>query len=183
MHTRSAILLAVALSLPGSAGVAQMSRGKLVKQSDIIFIGTVTQVGAVAVPEVPASRRTVVVRVDQVLEKPSAVALATGDSVTVETGRPGSLKAGTQATFYTTGWIFGRGVAVREVGHEPGRSPVMAADERDAGARARREGDDADLETHIQRAGMGGAGHVGTGRPAAPAPAPAGANPITAHEP
>src|SRR2546422_4740855 len=45
------------------------------------------------------------------------------------TGRPGSLKVGTQATFYTTGWIFGRGVAVREVGHEPGRSPVVAADE------------------------------------------------------
>src|SRR2546422_3485709 len=129
MHTRSAILLAVALSLPGSAGAAQMSRATLVKQSDIIFIGTVTRVGAVAVPEVPASPRTVVVRVDQVLEKPSAVALATGDSVTVETGRPGSLKVGTQATFYTTGWIFGRGVAVREVGHEPGRSPVVAADE------------------------------------------------------
>src|SRR5256885_9352201 len=123
MHTRSAILLAVALSLPGSAGVAQMSRATLVKQSDIIFIGTVTQVGAVAVPEVPASPRTVVVRVDQVLEKPAAVALATGDSVTVETARAGSLKAGTQATFYTTGWIFGRGVAVREVGHEPGHPP------------------------------------------------------------
>src|SRR2546422_8579244 len=126
MHIRSAMLFAVALSFPGAA-VAQMSRAALVKQSDIIFIGTVTQVGAVAVPEVPASPRTVVVRVDQVLEKPAAVALATGDSVTVETARAGSLKAGTQATFYTTGWIFGRGVAVREVGHEPGRSPGVAA--------------------------------------------------------
>src|SRR3989441_923334 len=73
MHTRSAILLAVALSLPGSAGVAQMSRATLVKQSDIIFIGTVTRVGAVAVPEVPASPRTVVVRVDQVLERAAMV--------------------------------------------------------------------------------------------------------------
>src|SRR2546422_10612709 len=90
MHTRSAILLAVALSLPGSAGAAQMSRATLVQQSDIIFIGPVTPLGAAAVPEVPAAPRTVVVRVDQVLEKPSAVALATGDSVTVETGRPGS---------------------------------------------------------------------------------------------
>src|SRR2546422_10145642 len=103
MHTRSAILLAVALSLPGSAGAAQMSRATLVKQSDIIFIGTVTQVGAVAVPEVPPSNRTVVVRVDQVLEKPAPVALTAGDSVTVETARAGSLKAGTQATFYKIG--------------------------------------------------------------------------------
>src|SRR2546427_6770889 len=99
MQTRSAILLAVALSLPGTTGVAQMSRAALVKQSDIIFIGTVTQVGAVAAPEVPASARTVVVRVDQLLDKPAAVALTPGDSVTVQIARPGSLKAGTQATF------------------------------------------------------------------------------------
>src|SRR5437764_15468117 len=130
MHIRSAMLFAVALSFPGAA-VAQMSRAALVKQSDIIFIGTVTQVGAVAVPEVPASDRTVVVRVDQVLEKPAPVALSTGDSVTVLTERRGSPKPGTQATFYTTGWIFGRGVAVREVGHELGHSPVAVADQQE----------------------------------------------------
>src|SRR2546428_8522879 len=161
MQTRSAILLAVALSLPGSEGVAQMSRAALVKQSDIIFIGTVTQVGAVAVPEVPASPRMVVVRVDQVLEKPAAVALATGDSVTVETARAGSLKAGTQATFYTTGWIFGRGVAVRGGGHEPGRSPVVAAGQQQTGARARGIGDVTDMQAHIQRGGTGVAGPGG----------------------
>src|SRR2546428_13044201 len=105
MHTRSAILLAVALSLPGSAGAAQMSRATLVKQSDIIFIGTVTRVGAVAVPEVPASPRTVVVPADQALEKPPAAAPATGDPVTVETGRPASPTGGPQAASHTTGGI------------------------------------------------------------------------------
>ena len=184
MQTRSAILLAVALSLPGSEGVAQMSRAALVKQSDIIFIGTVTQVGAVAVPEVPASPRMVVVRVDQVLEKPAAVALATGDSVTVETARAGSLKAGTQATFYTTGWIFGRGVAVREVGHEPGRSPVLAAVQQQAVTRARALVIDADLKAHIQKAAMVVAGRVEQVRPAelTPAPAPARPKRITEHD-
>ena len=122
MYTRSAMLLAVLLAVPGAAALGQMSRATLVKQSDIIFIGTVTQVGAVAAPEVPASDRTVVVRVDQVLEKPAAVALGAGDSVTVHTAQPGSLEPGSQATFYTTGWIFGQGVAVREVGHELGHS-------------------------------------------------------------
>src|SRR2546426_7502701 len=74
MHTRSATLVAVALSLLSSPAPAsaQGARAALVKQSDIIFVGTVTQLGAVAVPEVPASDRTVVVRVDQVLEKPAA---------------------------------------------------------------------------------------------------------------
>jgi hypothetical protein len=183
MHTRSTILLAVALALPGSEGVAQMSRAALVKQSDIIFIGTVTQVGAVAVPEVPASNRTVVVRVDQVLEKPAAVALAAGDSVTVETVRAGSLKPGTQATFYTTGWSFGRGVAVREVGHEPGRSPVVAAIQQEAVSRARLAVNDAELRAHIQKAAMVVAGRVEQVRPAELTAAPARPKRISEHDP
>ncbi len=182
MHTRSAILLAVALSLPGSEGLAQMSRAALVKQSDIIFIGTVTQVGAVAVPEVSASARTVVVRVDQVLEKPAAVGLATGDSVTVETVRAGSLKPGSQATFYTTGWIFGRGVAVREIGHEPGRSPVVASIQEEAVARARLEVNDAELKARIQTAAMVVAGRVEQVRRAELAATPARPKRITEHD-
>jgi hypothetical protein len=183
MHTRSAMLLAVALALPGAGAAAQMSRATLVKQSDIIFIGTVTQVGAVAAPEVPASPRTVVVRVDNVLEKPAAVALAPGDSVTVETVQPGSLKPGLQATFYTTGWVFGRGVAVREVGHEPGRSPVVVADQQEAVARARLEVNDADLKAHIQRAAMVVAGRVEQVRPAELTAAPTRPKRITEHDP
>ena len=166
MYTRSAMFLAVLLALPGAAALGQMSRATLVKQSDIIFIGTVTQVGAVAVPEVPASDRTVVVHVDQVLEKPAAVALGAGDSVTVQTAQPGSLKPGSQATFYTTGWIFGQGVAVREVGHEPGHSPVVVADQQAAVVRARLEMNDADLKAHIQKAAMVVEGRVEQVRPA-----------------
>src|SRR5216110_1696340 len=186
MHTRSATLLAVALSLLSSPAPAsaQGARAALVKQSDIIFIGTVTQIGAVAVPEVPASDRTIVVRVDQLLEKPPAIALSTGDSVTVQTARPGSLKPGTQATFYTTGWIFGRGVAVREVGHELGHSPVVAAAQQEAVARARHEVNDAELRAHIQKAAMVVAGRVEQVRPAElTPPAPARPKRITEHDP
>jgi len=182
MHTRSATLLTFALSLLGSPAVTQMSRAALVKQSDIVFIGTVTQVGAVAVSEVPASARTVVARVDQVLEKPAAVDLKPGDSVTVQTVRPGSLKAGTQATFYTTGWIFGRGVAVREVGHELGHSPVVVADQQEAVARARRDVNDAELRAHIQKAAMVVAGRVEQVRPAELAATPARPKRITEHD-
>jgi len=178
------MFLAVLLALPGAAALGQMSRATLVKQSDIIFIGTVTQVGAVAVPEVPASDRTVVVHVDQVLEKPAAVALGAGDSVTVQTAQPGSLKPGTQATFYTTGWIFGQGVAVREVGHEPGHSPVVVADQQAAVARARLEMNDADLKAHIQKAAMVVAGRVEQVRPAELAGgAPAHRTRISEHDP
>ena len=181
MHIRSAMLVAVILAFPGSAAVAQMSRASLVKQSDIIFIGTVTKVGAVADPEVLASDRTVVVRVDRVLEKPAAVALATGDSVTVETARAGSLKPGAQATFYTTGWVFGRAVAVREVGHELGHSPV-AADQQEVVASTRLDLNDADLKAHIQKAAMVVAGRVEQVRPAELAAAPARPKRITEHD-
>lgn len=183
MHTRSAMLLALALAFPGAGAVAQMSRATLVQQSDIIFIGTVTQVGAVAAPEVPASPRTIVVRIDTLLEKPAAVSLATGDSVTVETVRAGSLKPGTQATFYTTGWIFGQGVAVREVGHEPGHSPVVVADQQEAIARARLEVNDTDLKAHIQRAAMVVEGRVEQVRPAEFAAAPTRPKRISEHDP
>lgn len=184
MHTRSAILLALALAVPGSTAVAQMmNRAALVKQSDIIFIGTVTHIGAVAAPDLPPSPRTIAVRVDQVLEKPAAVGLAAGDSVTVETVRPGSLKPGTQATFYTQGWIFGRGVAVREVGHEPGHSPVDAKAQQEAVAKARLEVDDADLRAHLQRAAMVVEGRVEQVRPAELTPAPARPKRISEHDP
>jgi hypothetical protein len=183
MYTRSAMFLAVLLALPGAAALGQMSRATLVKQSDIIFIGTVTQVGAVAVPEVPASDRTVVVHVDQVLEKPAAVALGAGDSVTVQTAQPGSLKPGSQATFYTTGWIFGQGVAVREVGHEAGHSPVVAAIQQEAVARARLEMNDAELKAHIQKAAMVVAGRVEQVRPAELGAAPARRTRISEHDP
>jgi len=182
MYTRSAMLLAALLALPGAAALGQMSRATLVKQSDIIFIGTVTQVGAVAAPEVTASNRTVVVRVDQVLEKPAAVALGAGDSVTVQTAQPGSLKPGTQATFYTTGWIFGQGVAVREVGHELGHSPVVAADQQEAVARARLDMNDADLKAHMEKAAMVVAGRVEQVRPAELAAATANRRRIWEHD-
>ncbi len=183
MHTRSPILLAVALSMFGSAGVAQMSRAALVKQSDIIFVGTVTKVGAVAAPDLPASPRTVVVRVDQIFEKPAAVALNPGDAVTVAIKQPGSLKEGAQATFYTTGWIFGRGVAVREVGHEPARSQLLAAVQQESVTRARQQVNDADLRARAQAAAMVVVGRVEQVRPATLAAAPNRPKRITEHDP
>src|SRR5947208_10213368 len=69
MRTRSLTvpIVLISLAVPLSA---QMTRAALVRQSDIIFAGTVTRAGGVGV-----------VRVDQVFEKPNAVSLMKGDSV------------------------------------------------------------------------------------------------------
>src|SRR6266480_3794036 len=155
MRTRSLIIPIVLISLAAPLS-AQMGRAALVRQSDIIFAGTVTRPG--------------VVRVDQVFEKPSAVSLMKGDSVTVLPARAGSLNPGMQATFYTTGWIYGRWITVREVGHEaigPQLATVAGTGtaQQDLVAKARQQVNDADLKARIQAAAMVVVGRVEQLRP------------------
>ena len=102
----------------------------LVKQSSIIFAGTVTQLGATSFADVPESAQTIVVRIDSVLKKPPAVSLKKGDNVTVEVKDPSAFQAGMEVTFYTEGWMFGSGVAVKELGHTPRARGTAGAEER-----------------------------------------------------
>jgi hypothetical protein len=96
------------------------NQAAVAKQSSIVFSGTVSKVGATSFADVPKSAQTLVVRVDSILKKPSAVSLRKGDDVTVEVKDPSAFQEGMHATFYTDGWIFGSGVAVKELGHEIG---------------------------------------------------------------
>jgi hypothetical protein len=147
----AALLLAVT-AVPARG---QASRAELLKNSDIVFVGTVDQVGAASFPGVPISSRTVVVRVDTVLQKAAAVALAQGDKITVEVKDPSPFQEGVQATFYAVGWILGEGIAVREVGHEI--SPVTLeagaiSQKREEIMAIGRELSDAELRARIQAA-------------------------------
>jgi hypothetical protein len=109
----ASLLAPAAVPFPQGTG----SQAALVQQSSIIFAGTVSQLGATSFADVPKSAQTIVVRVESVLKKPSAVSLKKGDNVTVEVKDPGAFRPGMEATFYTDGWIFGSGVAVKELGH------------------------------------------------------------------
>ena len=175
MRIRSLIvpIVLISLAVPLSA---QLSRAALVRQSDIIFAGTVTRPG--------------VVRVDQVFEKPTAVYLMKGDSVAVLAARAGShpLNPGMQATFYTTGWIYGRWITVREVGHEaigPQLATVAGTGtaQQDLVAKARQQVNDADLKARIQAAAMVVVGRVEQIRPPAYTAAPARPKRFTEHDP
>ena len=97
------------------------------KQSSIVFYGTVSQLDATSFADVPKTAQTIVVRVDSVLRKPPAVSLKKGDEVTVEVKDPSAFQEGTRATFYTDGWIFGSGVALKELWHEMGVGSVEPA--------------------------------------------------------
>src|SRR6266508_2269769 len=78
MRTRF-VIVSIALVWFAVAPAPAQSRVAWVRQSDIIFAGTVTRAGGVGV-----------IRVDQVFEKPDAVSLMKGDSVAVLAARAGS---------------------------------------------------------------------------------------------
>lgn len=138
------------VNLTGAAAQPQATSNQaaLAKQSSIVFAGTVSQLGATSFAGVPKSAQTIVVRVDSVLKKPAAVSLKRGDNVTVEVKDPSAFRDGTQATFYTDGWIFGSGVAVKEVGHEFG--PSSGETSKPAVAEARQQGQEQISDQELQ---------------------------------
>src|SRR5690349_18023717 len=114
------VLLALCGSTNAATSQATDNQATLMGKASIVFSGTVSQLAATSFADVPKSAQTIVVRVDAILKKPAAVSLKRGDSVTVDAKDASAFQEGTRATFYTDGWIFGSGVAVKELGHELG---------------------------------------------------------------
>src|SRR6267378_4111611 len=151
-------MLSTVWLVPSTAGFfeGQNNQAALAKQSSIVFSGTVSQLGAVSFVGVPQSPQTIVVRVDFVLKKPAAVSLKKGDNVTVEVKDPSAFQPGAQATFYTEGWIFGSGVAVKELGHDfnpsSGETPKAAGVDEKAYQQAQEQISDQDLQNRLNSA-------------------------------
>src|SRR5215469_1438387 len=120
--------LSLALLGCASAATSQATdnQAALMRKASIVFSGTVSQLAATSFADVPKSAQTMVVKVDSVAKKPAAVSLKKGDSVTVEVKDPSAFQEGSHGTFYTDGWIFGSGVAVKELGHELGAAAEPA---------------------------------------------------------
>lgn len=122
--------LALWLALSGCAKAAvpqAADNAALTRKSSIIFSGTISQLAATSFADVPKSAQTIVVRVDSIEKKPAAVSLKKGDSVTVEVKDPSAFQEGAHARFYTDGWMFGSGIAVKELGHELGAAAAEPA--------------------------------------------------------
>ncbi|MGH7380862.1 MAG: hypothetical protein ACREKR_01340 [Candidatus Methylomirabilales bacterium] len=166
--------------------MGQASRSELLLKSDIVFLGTVTDVGAASFAGVPASVRTLVARVDAILEKPAAVPLAQGDKVTVEVKDPSLFREGVQAIFYGQGWILGEGLAVREVGHELSPVKLEAGAVSEKGkelGQIRKQLSDAELRSRIQAADIVVVGRVVDIQPATTQAQVAPPRRITEHDP
>ena len=145
--------LLLAVLIPGHAACAQQPAVATARRANIVFTGTVTQVGAASFGAVTATPRTLVVRVEDVLDKPAALRLSAGDSVTVEP-LDSSHTRGQRATFYTTGLVFGRGIAVREMAHDtmPAQQPLAAR--RDSFQQLHRQVTDSTLAERVHQADM-----------------------------
>ncbi len=109
--------------------MAKSRSEQLADQARFVFQGTVKQVKASTFKEteVPINDRTTIVRVDQVIQAPEALAGYAGHDVTVQldsSEKP--VKAGDTFVFYTNGWIFGDSIAVLSIGHEDATMTTMA---------------------------------------------------------
>jgi hypothetical protein len=90
---------------------------ELARQAKFIFIGTVKKLQAATLPEIKDKSRTVIVRVDEVIQAPQTQQKYHGQDITVQlTGRK-KVEVGQQAVFYTNGWIYGDSIAVQSIGH------------------------------------------------------------------
>lgn len=84
-------------------------------ESWLVFKGRIRETGAAAMPGVPVTDRTAVVVVDKVLHAPPTLGDQAGRTITIELAPKTEAKRGLKAVFYTEGWLYGEGLAVREV--------------------------------------------------------------------
>jgi hypothetical protein len=184
------LMAGLVLSLTSTAPANSQSLSPAeVKQSDIVFIGTVLKVHSTSFADMPQSVNNIVVKVDSILEKlPTAVMLRDGDSVTVVTKDPSKFREGMHATFYTASWVFGEGVGVREIGHEipaDPEDPPNPGHKKEEQMQARKAISDMDLRAKVESADLIVVGQVKDIRPVGSptAGSPGSKAPITEHDP
>ncbi|HEV3459625.1 MAG TPA: hypothetical protein VHG32_23995 [Thermoanaerobaculia bacterium] len=151
----------------------------LLSKSQLVFTGTVQRVGAATEPRFPVDERTAVVQVNKLHRAPAEFQALEGQQVTVEL-LPGLLpKRGDVAVFFTHSWLFGKSVAVVEVGRlGAGEAESLPARIREADARAL----EAQLRQRVARAQLIVLGTVTETRSASGGSGTA-TRPLTEHDP
>jgi hypothetical protein len=157
------VLVALQLSVPLHAQRTE-SVEELTRRATLIFHGTVEKTAASTMPAVKATDATAIVRVDRVINSPSAPPGLAGKQITVQLLNPGAVKPGSQAVFFTKGWLLGRSMAVTEVGQLPSTVGVQGLSEQIASARQKIS--DEELQNQLATAEAVVVGRVAGIRPA-----------------
>jgi hypothetical protein len=149
---RFAICLGL-LVLMDARDAAGASFEELVEQSQFVFKGTVRKVNAATLPQILPTPNTVIVKVDEVLHAPpTSLGDYKGKEVTVQLNRARTVRAGEQFVFFTTSWMFGSSIAVREVGRM--RPEPDVAMTRDRLTEAQAKAADNKLQNRLADAGL-----------------------------
>ena len=125
-----------------------------------VFLGTIKKLKAATMPSVPVDDRTVVVRVEQVVEAPANLAHLAGTDVTVRLAGRAKAEVGRRFMFHAAGWIFGEGIAVRALSQATATSAhaaVLARGGDPADQRSNRE-----LQERVDQADLVVSGKVVT---------------------
>ena len=99
----------------------------LTGQAKFVFQGTVKKIRSATFKEVPVSDRTVVVRVDDLIQAPEVLRDYVGRDVTVQLAPAEKVAPGQTLIFYTNGWSFGEGLALQSVGHKAATPSMVSA--------------------------------------------------------
>jgi hypothetical protein len=92
----------------------------LLAQAPVSFVGTVKNLHATTMSDLPVDDHTAVVSVDHVLHAPPTFANIEGHRVTVQLSPTAAIPAaGESAAFFVEGLAFGDSIAVREIGRLP----------------------------------------------------------------
>jgi hypothetical protein len=159
--------LSACTSNGAAAGAPQEATSKteeLVRQSSLVFTGTVKKLNATTVPMVSASQSTAIVRVEEIVHNAGVVTDIAGKEITVELLAPGSVKPGERAMFYTNVDTYGESLAVTEVSHEAIPSGGAAAMRTRVAEIVERVADEK-LQKRVAQAELIVAGRVTAARP------------------
>ncbi len=109
-------LFAILVACTSETQPRQESIQKITVQSTIVFEGTITHMGETTVSTVPATPHTAIVRVGKIFKGPDFFKSFINKHVTVLVKDISGLELKSNIVFFTTAWIIGKNIALREVG-------------------------------------------------------------------
>lgn len=119
---------------------------ELGEEAKFVFRGTVQQRGAATLDQVPLTKDTLIVTVEEILRAPEVLQDFEGTEITVQLGAKQKATVGKSYVFYTDGWIYGDGLAVQcvalgsdsDVDRRKARAVLETAPDREIQERAKR---------------------------------------------
>lgn len=134
-------------------------------QSHFIFKGTVTKINAATLPQVRPTARTIIVKVEEVVHAPPPIlGDYKGKEVTIQLNRPGAVRTGQQFVFFTTSWMFGSSIALREIDRRQSHADISVTRSRVSEVHAKFAEDR--LQNRLNDAELVVSGRVSAVRPA-----------------